>query len=118
MTDALDFLPGMVIVCVTPCRSMTTGETAVMGEELILPLSALGERSPLTRTSQLPPPWTSVIQAFPVYLRNQKMHVVNECNPATNSVADQKTSQQYHSQSTTVMTVKDLARLPLHRRYT
>ena len=61
-------LPGIFIVCVTPCRSLTTGETAVVGEELILPLSALGEMSPLTRTSQLPPPWTSEIQAFPVYL--------------------------------------------------
>ena len=96
MTEALDFLPGMVIVCVTPCRSMTTGETAVMGEVLILPLSALGERLPFTRISQeaLSPAWTRVIQANPVYLRNQEMHVVNECNPATTSVADQKTSQQ------------------------
>ena len=93
----------MVIVCVTPCRSLTTGETAVVGDELILPLSALGDRSPFTRISQFPPPWTSVIQAPPVYLRNQEMHVVNECNPATTSVADRKTSQQYHSQSTTVM---------------
>ena len=57
-----DSLPGMVIVCVAPCRNLRTGETAVVGEELILPSSALGERFPLTRTSQLPPPWTSGIQ--------------------------------------------------------
>ena len=61
-------LPGIVIICVTPCRSLTTGERAVVGEELILPLSALGERLPLTRISQLPPPWTSTIQADPMYL--------------------------------------------------
>ena len=63
-------LPGIVIVCVTPCRSLNTGETAVVGDELILPLSALGERSPLTRTSQeaLPPAWTSVIQQQVEYL--------------------------------------------------
>ena len=54
--------PGMVIVWVTPCRSLKTGNSAVMGEELTLPLSGLGERFPLTRTSQLPLPWTSVIQ--------------------------------------------------------
>ena len=60
------FLPGILIVCVTPCRSRNTGETAVVGEELILPLSDLGERSPLTRTSQLPPPLTSEIQQQPV----------------------------------------------------
>ena len=46
------FLPGIVIVCVVPCRSRRTGGTAVVGEELILPLSALGVKSPLTRTSQ------------------------------------------------------------------
>ena len=74
-------LPGMVIVCVAPCRSLKTGETAVVGEELILPLSGLGERFPLTRTSQLalPPPWTSVIQSPPVYLdRNdsKQMHIL------------------------------------------
>ena len=57
--------PGMVMVCVAPCRSLKTGETAVVGEELILPLSALGERLPLTRTSQPPPPWTSEIQQQP-----------------------------------------------------
>ena len=34
----------------------------MVGEELILPLSALGERFPLTRTVQDPPPWTSPIQ--------------------------------------------------------
>jgi len=50
------FLPGIVTVCVVPCRSRRTGGTAVVGEELILPLSALGERSPLTRISQTPPP--------------------------------------------------------------
>ena len=57
-------LPGMVIVCVAPCCSLKTGKTAVVGEELILPLSGLRERFPLTRTSQraLLPPWTSEIQ--------------------------------------------------------
>ena len=65
-------------MCVTPCRSLTTGETAVVGEELILPLSALGDRSPLIRISQPPPPWTSVVQVPPVNLRNQEMHVVNK----------------------------------------
>ena len=69
-------VPGMVIVCVAPCRSLKTGETAVVGEELILPLSGRGERFPLTRTSQLPPPWTSEIQAPPVYLdRNENIHM-------------------------------------------
>ena len=72
------FIPGKVKLCVTPCRSLTTGETAVLGEELILPLSALGERSPLTRISQSLPPWTSVIQSPPVNLHNQEIHVVNE----------------------------------------
>ena len=55
----------MDIVCVVPCRSLTTGGTAaVVGDELILPLSALGEKLPFTRTSMsaLPPAWTSVIQ--------------------------------------------------------
>ena len=51
-----DSLPGIVIVCITLCCSLKTGETAVVGEELILPSSALGERLPLTRTSQLPLP--------------------------------------------------------------
>ena len=55
-------LPGMVMECIAPCPSLRMGETAVVGEELILPLSDLGERFPLTRTSQLPPPWTSEIQ--------------------------------------------------------
>ena len=50
------FLPGILIICVPPCRSRNTGEIAVVGEELIFPLSALGERSPLTRTAQDPPP--------------------------------------------------------------
>ena len=72
------FIPGKIKLCVTPCRSLTTGETAVVGEELILLLSALGERSPLTRISQSLPPWTSVIQSPPVNLHNQEMHVVNE----------------------------------------
>ena len=40
----------------------------MVGEELILPLSGLEERFPLTRTSQPPPPWTSGGQALPVYL--------------------------------------------------
>ena len=70
MTCINDTLPGIVIVCVTPCRSVRTGGTAVVGEELILPLSALRARLPLTRISQFPPPWTSVIHAFPVYLHN------------------------------------------------
>ena len=72
------FIPGTVKLCVTPCCSLTTGETAVVGEVLILLLSALGERSPLTRISQLPPPWTSEIQLLPVNLHNQEMYVVNE----------------------------------------
>ena len=63
--------PGMVIVCVTPCRNLITGETAVMGEELILPLSGLGERPPLTRTShpELSPPSTSLAQLLPLNLK-------------------------------------------------
>ena len=63
--------PGMVIVCVTPCRSLITGETAVIGEELILPLSGLGERPPLTRTShpELSPPSTSLAQLLPLNLK-------------------------------------------------
>ena len=71
-----DSLPCIVIVCVTPCRSLKTGERAVMGEELILPLSALGERFPLTRISQLPPPWTSLIQPSPLYLHNAGKHYI------------------------------------------
>ena len=39
-----------------------------MGEELILPLSGLGERFPLTRISHLSPPLTSSIHALPVNL--------------------------------------------------
>ena len=46
------FLPGMVIVRVAPGCNTITGKTAVVGEELILPLSGLEERFPLTRTSQ------------------------------------------------------------------
>ena len=66
----------MVIVCVAPCRSLKTGETAVVGEELILPLSGRGERLPLTWTSQLPLPWTSVIQQQLAYLdRNDNKHM-------------------------------------------
>ena len=53
-----DTLPGIVIVCVAPCRSVRTGGTAVVGEELILPLSDLGVKSPLTRTSQSALPFT------------------------------------------------------------
>ena len=79
-------LPGMVIVCVAPCRSLKTGETAVVGEELILPLSDLGVRFPLTRTSQLPPPWTSVIQLPPVYLdRNDNKNYVYKNNTLTST---------------------------------
>ena len=37
---------------------------------MILPLSVLGERFPLIRTSQLPPPWTSEVHAPPMYLYN------------------------------------------------
>ena len=66
------FLPGIVTVCVVPCRSRRTGGTAVVGEELILPLSALGERSPLTRISQPPPPWTNPIQSPPVNLHSAR----------------------------------------------
>ena len=66
------FLPGIVIVCVVPCRSRRTGGTAVVGEELILPLSALGARLPLTRISQFPPPWTNLIHAPPVNLHNAR----------------------------------------------
>ena len=44
----------------------------MVGEELILPLSGLGERFPLTRTSQLLLPWTVEIQAFPVKLNAQE----------------------------------------------
>ena len=64
-------LPGIVKVCVTPCRSLRTGGTAVVGEELIFPLSALGVKFPLTRISQPAelPAWTSVIQLLPVYLQ-------------------------------------------------
>ena len=62
------FLPGILIVCVVPCCSRRTGGTAVVGEELILPLSALGERFPLTRISQPPSPWTNEIQLPPWYL--------------------------------------------------
>ena len=57
----------MGIVLGTPWYSLTTGGTVVMGDELILP-SALGVRSPLIRTSQLPPPSFSVIHPHPVYL--------------------------------------------------
>ena len=70
MTCINDTVPGIVIVCVMPCRSVRTGGTAVVGEELILPLSALRARLPLTRISHLPPPWTNEIHAFPVYLHN------------------------------------------------
>ena len=75
-SSALVSLPGIVMVCVAPCRSRKTGCSAVIGEELILPLSDLGERFPLTRTSQLPPPWTSVIQQQVAYLdRNDNKHI-------------------------------------------
>ena len=43
----------------------------MVGEELILPLSALGERFPLTRTSQLQPPETRSIQQVPLYLEKE-----------------------------------------------
>ena len=47
----------------------------MVGEELILPLSDLGERFPLTRISQLPPPLTSAIHALPMNL--VKMHSID-----------------------------------------
>ena len=62
--------PGIVILCVAPCCSLTTEGMAVVGEELILPLSGLGVKSPLTRTSQLAvsPTCTSVSQSRPANL--------------------------------------------------
>ena len=77
-------LPGILIKCVPPCRSRNTGETAVVGEELIFPLSALGERFPLTRTAQEPPPWTNPIQLPPVYLHIMQVVTVDE-NPVRTS---------------------------------
>ena len=62
------FIPLILMVLLAPCRRWTTGGTAAVGEELIFPLSSLGEKSPVKRTSQLPPFWASETQPHPVYL--------------------------------------------------
>lgn len=64
----------MTIVCKNPCLSLTRGGIAVTGEELILPLSALGARLPLTRSSHPPPPWISETQFLPWNLYNGTIH--------------------------------------------
>ena len=53
---------GILIVPMHPACRPTTGVVVVIGEELIRPLSALGERFPLTLISQLAPPTTTLLQ--------------------------------------------------------
>ena len=56
-------IPGIANVCVVPRHSLTRGGIVAIGEELILPLSALGARFPLTRSSHPLPLESSLTQA-------------------------------------------------------
>ena len=62
-----------------PACRLTTGVVVVTGEELIRPLSALGDRFPLTLISQLalPPPTITLLQQHPENLLH-KLQVIIE----------------------------------------
>ena len=73
-----------------------------MGEELILPLSGLGVKSPLTRISHLrfrSPFRTSGIQLNPVYLGSKldRAVVYHTCMPTLHTIAKSSQNQKYYN---------------------
>ena len=70
---------GILIVPMHPACRLTTGVVVVTGEELIRPLSALGDRFPLTLISQLPPLETKFLQQQPENLQQSHNRKLQAC---------------------------------------